>query len=58
LDLIVDSSNPQEPVNLYFQGDDLFEPFRRRRGLPTGSSSLTFSSSGVTRSGSPSAPTL
>jgi hypothetical protein len=24
LDLIVDSPNPQEPVHLYFDGDDLF----------------------------------
>ena len=32
LDLIVDSSNPQEPVHLYFVGDDLFSPFYRRRG--------------------------
>jgi retron-type reverse transcriptase len=31
LDLIVDRSNPQEPVNLYFEGDDLFEPFQRPR---------------------------
>src|ERR1700738_2156566 len=26
-DLIVDCSTPQEPVPLYFDGDDLFEPF-------------------------------
>ena len=32
LDLIVDSSNTQEPVNLYFNGDDLFAPFRRAVG--------------------------
>jgi retron-type reverse transcriptase len=36
LDAIVDGSNPQEPVNLYFPGDDLFSPFERRRGLPIG----------------------
>ncbi|MBU0500730.1 MAG: RNA-dependent DNA polymerase [Gammaproteobacteria bacterium] len=36
LDAIVDGSNPQEPVNLYFPGDDLFTPFERRRGLPIG----------------------
>jgi retron-type reverse transcriptase len=36
LDTIVDGSNPQEPVNLYYPGDDLFEPFARRRGLPIG----------------------
>ena len=42
VDLIVDGSNPQEPVNLYFQGDDLFEPFRRRRGLPIGNLTSQF----------------
>ncbi len=42
LDLIVDCSNPQEPVNLYFQGDDLFAPFRRRRGLPIGNLTSQF----------------
>lgn len=36
LDAIVDGSNAQEPVNLYFPGDDLFSPFERRRGLPIG----------------------
>ena len=36
LDRIVDGSNPQEPVNLYYPGDDLFTPFERRRGLPIG----------------------
>ncbi len=36
LDRIIDSSNPQEPVNLYYPGDDLFTPFERRRGLPIG----------------------
>jgi retron-type reverse transcriptase len=42
MDLIVDSSNPQEPVNLYFEGDDLFAPFRRRRGLPIGNLTSQF----------------
>ena len=36
LDTVIDGSNPQEPVNLYYPGDDLFAPFRRRRGLPIG----------------------
>jgi RNA-directed DNA polymerase len=36
MDLIVDRSNAQEPVQLYFDGDDLFAPFVRRRGLPIG----------------------
>jgi retron-type reverse transcriptase len=36
LDKIIDGSNAQEPVNLYFEGDDLFTPFGRQRGLPIG----------------------
>lgn len=36
MDAIVDGSNPQEPVQAYFPGDDLFAPFERRRGLPIG----------------------
>ena len=35
-DRIIDASNPQEPVPLYYPGDDLFTPFERRRGLPIG----------------------
>ena len=35
LDRIIDASNPQEPVNLHYSGDDLFTPFERR-GLPIG----------------------
>jgi RNA-directed DNA polymerase len=42
LNLIVDSSNAQEPVNLYFRGDDLFAPFLRRRGLPIGNLTSQF----------------
>ena len=42
LDLIVDRSNPQEPVRVYFEGDDLFEPFHRRRGLPIGNLTSQF----------------
>jgi len=34
MDLIVDRSNAQEPVELYFPGDNLFGPHERRRGLP------------------------
>ena len=33
---IIDHSNPQEPMQVYFPGDDLFTPFQRRRGLPIG----------------------
>lgn len=36
LDQIIDGSNPQEPVDRYFPGDDLFAPFERRRGVPLG----------------------
>jgi retron-type reverse transcriptase len=36
MDAIVDGSNPQEPVHLYYPGDSLFTPFERRRGLPIG----------------------
>lgn len=36
IDAIIDGSNPQEPVNLYFPGDDLFSPLACRRGLPIG----------------------
>jgi RNA-directed DNA polymerase len=42
LDLIVDASNPQEPVDLYFDSDDLFAPFQRRRGLPIGNLTSQF----------------
>ena len=42
LDIIVDGSNPQEAVHLYYPGDDLFEPYRRRRGLPIGNLTSQF----------------
>ena len=42
LDLVVDSSNAQEPVNVYFNGDDLFVPYERRRGLPIGNLTSQF----------------
>jgi RNA-directed DNA polymerase len=42
MDVIVDGSNPQEPVNLHFPGDDLFSPFQRRRGLPIGNLTSQF----------------
>lgn len=41
-DRIIDGSNAQEPVNLHFPGDDLFEPFERRRGLPIGNLTSQF----------------
>jgi RNA-directed DNA polymerase len=42
LDTIVDGSNRQEPVNLYYPGDDLFAPYERRRGLPIGNLTSQF----------------
>jgi len=42
LDAIVDGSNPQEPVDAYFPGDDLFAPYARRRGLPLGNLTSQF----------------
>lgn len=42
MDAIVDGSNPQEPANLHFPGDDLFAPFGRRRGLPIGNLTSQF----------------
>jgi RNA-directed DNA polymerase len=42
MDAIVDGSNAQEPVDLHFPGDDLFEPHRRRRGLPIGNLTSQF----------------
>ena len=52
LDRIVDASNPQEPVHLYYPGDDLFTPFERRRGLPIGNlTSQLFANARATGSG-------
>jgi retron-type reverse transcriptase len=42
MDAIVDGSNAQEQVELHFPGDDLFEPYRRRRGLPIGNLTSQF----------------
>ena len=42
IDRIIDRSNPQEPVILYFPGDDLLTPLDRRRGLPVGNLSSQF----------------
>ena len=41
-DRIIDASNFQEPVNLYYPGDNLFTPFMRRRGLPIGNLTSQF----------------
>ncbi|MBM3559755.1 MAG: RNA-directed DNA polymerase [Alphaproteobacteria bacterium] len=42
VDAVIDGSNPQEPVELYYSGDDLFTPFGRRRGLPIGNLTSQF----------------
>ncbi len=42
LDRIIDGSNAQEPVLLYYPGDDLFTPHKRRRGLPIGNLTSQF----------------
>jgi retron-type reverse transcriptase len=39
---IVDGSNPQEPAEAYFPGDDLFTPGERRRGIPLGNQTSQF----------------
>lgn len=36
IDRVIDCSNPQDPIQLYFLGDSLFTPLERRRGLPIG----------------------
>ena len=41
-DAIIDGSNPQEPVERYFPGDDLLAPVERRRGLPIGNLTSQF----------------
>ena len=42
LDLLIDSSNPQEPRNIHFPGDDLLAPLDRKRGLPIGNLTSQF----------------
>ena len=39
---IIDHSNPQDPVLMWFPGDDLFTPIERRRGLPLGNQTSQF----------------
>ncbi len=41
-DRIIDASNPQEPVPVYYPGDGLFTPWERRRGLPIGNLTSQF----------------
>lgn len=42
LDTVIDASNPQEPVDRHFPGDDLLAPLIRRRGLPIGNLTSQF----------------
>ncbi|AFY39963.1 RNA-directed DNA polymerase (reverse transcriptase) [[Leptolyngbya] sp. PCC 7376] len=42
IDLIIDYSNPQEPVHHYFPGDTLLTPLERRHGLPIGNLTSQF----------------
>jgi retron-type reverse transcriptase len=42
IDLIIDHSNPQEPVETYFPGDSIFTPYLWRRGLPIGNLTSQF----------------
>jgi len=42
IDTIIDASNEQETVNHFFEGDDLFTPSERRRGLPIGNLTSQF----------------
>ena len=39
---IIDGSNEQPERNIYFEGDDLYTPFERRRGLPIGNLTSQF----------------
>jgi RNA-directed DNA polymerase len=42
LERIIDGSNPQERVEEWFRGDDLFTPSERRKGLPIGNLTSQF----------------
>jgi retron-type reverse transcriptase len=42
IEQIIGTSNPQEPANFYFPGDDLFTPFERHKGLPIGNLTSQF----------------
>ena len=42
LDNLIDRSNPQETMECYFEGDDLFTPYERRRGIPLGNLTSQF----------------
>ena len=42
MDLVIDSSNPQESETEWFAGDGLFAPVERRRGIPIGNLTSQF----------------
>lgn len=42
IDLIINRGNPQEGILDYFQGDDLFTPAERSKGLPIGNQTSQF----------------
>ncbi|MEM9721971.1 MAG: reverse transcriptase/maturase family protein [Bacteroidota bacterium] len=42
IDRIIDNSNRQEVVPCYFEGDDLFSPIERAKGLPMGNLTSQF----------------
>jgi len=42
VNLIIDHGNSQQPVLMWFPGDDLFTPTERRRGLPLGNQTSQF----------------
>jgi len=42
MDRIIDFSNPQQQVDDYFSGDNLFTPVERRKGLPIGNLTSQF----------------
>ena len=42
IDKIIAGSNEQIAINRYFDGDDLFTPFERKRGLPIGNLTSQF----------------
>jgi RNA-directed DNA polymerase len=42
LDTLIDHSNPQQPINDHFPGDDLLTPLTRRKGIPIGNLTSQF----------------
>lgn len=42
INLIIDNSNQQEPIFEYFEGDTLFTPYERRKGIPIGNLTSQF----------------